>query len=177
MKHTGFRYSIFLIALLVLVVAIGMYVYLYMHTGALVNKILSDRSVLKTAQATRLQGTEVLQLHASTVERRAQLQNFFVPAEDAVGVIQAIEKVGELSGASITISSINATPPNDTKIGRVSSSVAIEGTWRQVMQAITLFETMPYNRRMNSLTMRSVGDKDSHWRASFSLVVSTIATK
>jgi hypothetical protein len=177
MKHTGFRYSMFLIALLILAVAVGMYAYLYTHTGAMVNKTLSDRAVLKTAQDTRLQGTEVLQLHATTADERAQIRTLFVPAEDAVAVIKAIETVGEQSGAEVTISSINATPPGDTKIGKVSASVSIDGTWKQVMQAIALFETLPYNRRMNSLTMRSVDGKSSHWRASFNLVVGTIASK
>lgn len=177
MKHTGFRYSMFLVALLILAVAIGLYAYLYLQTSAMVDTVLDNRSVLKTAQDTRLQGAEILQLQTATADRRAQLRTLLVPAEDAVAVIKAIEAVGEQSGAAVTISSINATPPNDTKIGKVSASVSIEGTWRQVLQAVALFETLPYSRRMNALTMRSVNDKDTRWRASFSLVVGTIASK
>ena len=178
MKHTGFRYSIFLVALIILAVSAAAYAYLYTKTGALIDETLAGRSALKGIQAARLQGTEIIQLEQATADRREELKKFFVPAENAVAVIQAIESIGDLSGATVSISSINATPPTDAaKVGHVSASVDISGTWKQVMQAITLFETLPYDRRMNALSLRSSGGADSLWHANFSLSVGTITTQ
>jgi hypothetical protein len=178
MKHTGFRYSIFLVALTILGVSAIAYGYLYTKTGSLVDETLAARAALKGTQAARLQGTEIIQLQLATAERRADLKKFFVPAENAVAVIQAIESIGDASGASVNISSINATAPTDAdKVGHVSASVDIDGTWKQVMQAIALFETLPYDRSMNALSLRSSGGADPRWHAGFSLTVGTISTK
>ena len=168
----------FLVALILLSVAVGLYVYLYMQTGTIVEKTLSDRSALRTAQATRVQGSEVVQLQQNTVDSRSKLRTFFVPSEDTVAFIKAVESVQGESGADVSLSALSAVAPTETnKIGRVSATVSVEGSWSQVMKALSLFESMPYDRKMNSLSMRSSGSKEAQWHASFSLVVGTIASK
>lgn len=180
MKHSGLRSGIFLFALLGLGLAACIYAYLYIETDALVGKTLSDRNVLTNAAAARLQGSEIIQLHAATAERVSRLGSYFVPSENAVAVIQAIESIGASSGAVVNISSINAAPPDETThIGRVSAAVSISGTWKEVTEALALFETLPYDRTMDRLTVRTSGGggkaaAPQSWQADFDLSVGTI---
>ena len=180
MKHTGFRNSMFLIALIILVASIGIYVYLYKATSDEVAKTLTSRNILRNTQSARLQGNQTLDLLSTTADKRMRSTTYFVPADNAVAVIQAIESIGKQSGATVTISSINATNPDDTThVGRVSASVGINGTWKDVLEAIALFETLPYDRSMNQLNLhladKTADSKDSsHWQADFNLSVATL---
>lgn len=178
MKHPGLKSGIMLLTFAGLLLAAGIYTYLYTQTYSLADATVSDRALLKSSETARLQGKDVVALADQTAADRAALPALFVPAENGVEAIKAIESVGNVSGASVDISSINAADPDSsTGIGRISAAVSIGGTWSQVVQAIRLFETLPYDRTMNQLSLRSLGGKDSRWQADFTLTVATLANK
>ncbi len=180
-RKGNIRNTIMIFSILALLAAGSLYYYFNDVTSGLVDNTLNARSVLATAQAARLQGGDTMKLFDATAERRAKLSTFFVPAENAVAVIQAIESVGDLSGASVDISSIKSTPAIGDKIGQVSASVVIRGAWTNVMQGLELFETLPYQKILNNLVIvtssipgASDKDKTPKWDVSFDIAVPTI---
>ena len=179
MKHPSLRNGIMLVSLAGLLLAGGIYVYLYTQSYALAEAIVSDRGLLKNSETSRLQGKDVIALADQTSAERAKLPLMFVPAENGVEAIKAIESVGDISGASVSISSINAINPDESShVGKISAAVSIAGTWKQVTEAIALFETLPYDRTINQLSLRSLGGgKDSRWQSDFTLTVATFQHK
>ena len=178
MKHSGLRKGILALTIAGLLLASGIYAYMYTQSYALADAVVSDRALLKNSETSRLQGKDIVTLADATSAERAKLPAFFIPAESGVEAIKAIESVGEVSGASVDISSINAADPDESShMGRISAAVSIAGTWRQVTEAIALFETLPYDRTINQLSLRSVGGKDSRWQADFTLAVATLSRK
>lgn len=181
MSHPrNLRNTILFTSLVVLAASACVYAYLFEETSSLVGKTIAAHEALLSAQASKLQGQEIVSLFDSSSAKRARIKSFFVPSENAVAVIQAIESVGQSSGASVAISSINAVPPVDkSPIGHVSAAVVINGTWTDVMRAVTLFEDLPYDSTMSGLGLRYSGPSEDktgahHWQAGFSLSVDTI---
>ena len=177
MKHPAFRNSMFLVALIVLGASVAIYAYLYTPTGALVSSALAERGKLQDSEQLHIQGLQIVALEASTSASRAEIRSYFVPADNAVAVIQSIESIGKSSGAVVSISSINSSDPDSsTHIGHVAADVSISGSWTSVTRAFALFEALPYDRTMNGLTLHAEGDKDGTWQASFRISVATLAS-
>lgn len=175
MKHPGIRIGIIVCAVAGLALSACLYAYLYFETGSLTDRAVSDRTLLKNSEAARLQSKDIVALADQTARDRARLPGLFIPAENGVEAIKAIESVGTVSGASVDISSINAADPGDSGMGTISAAVSIGGSWKQVTEALALFETLPYDRTINQLSLRSTGGgKDSRWQADFTLSVTTL---
>ena len=108
----------------------------------------------------------------------------FVPADDAVAFIQAMESVGPASSATVAISSINETAADQSKkgsIGSVTAHITVDGSWADVMNAIELFEVLPYKISIDRLTLNtsiSAGDRaptaGHSWQAAFDITASTL---
>lgn len=185
MKHPqNIRNAAFLFGTVSFVAAICLYAYMYKASKSLVNSVVNAREIVDTDQTLRTQGKEIVKLHESTTAKRDRLSSFFVPAENAVTVIQAIESIGNSSGATVSISSIKSSQPADPKekIGQVTASVVIGGPWKNVMQALELFETLQYQNDIRNVNVNYVGqtegkDTTRRWQASFDISVATIAAR
>ncbi|MCX6716201.1 MAG: hypothetical protein NT077_04295 [Candidatus Taylorbacteria bacterium] len=183
MKHPrNTRNIIFLLSIVSLIVAFCLYAYMYQVSNELVDSTISARKIVKDSQTNLVQGKEIIKLHESTAAKRERLSSFFVPAENAVAAIQAIESIGDSSGASVTISSIKTSAPSDTKerIGQVTASVVISGSWGDVMQALELFETLQYQNDIKNVSLNYAGQADGssgggrNWQSNFDISVATI---
>ncbi len=164
-----------LISFALLAMSTCLYAYLHAETSTLIGKTLAAREALRSAEATKLQGKDIVNLFEGTKDKRKSLRGLFVASENAVAVIQAIESVGDASGASVSISSIKSVPPTDkVRIGHVSAAVVISGAWQDVIRALTLFEDLPYDNSISNLALRYSGD-GRRWQADFDLSVSTIS--
>ena len=189
MNHTqSIRNSVFFVAIIVLIAALGLYTYLYKSTWSQVENALSARRAVLAAEATRAQSKEIQSLYKETETQRAKIKKYFVPAANAVSFIKAVESVGTVSGSKVTISGIKSNPPaNDSKdrIGSVKADVSVVGSWTEVMMALELFESLPYGSIISRVNLTSSGgasgadrEKDVSsgrlWSLSFDIAVSTI---
>ncbi len=184
MKYTKTQRTAIVIATAILFMAV-LAGYYYLNSGrvGLVDKTISLRNLAKSAESTRAQGKEILAIYENTKEARSGLTNFFIPSDSAVTIIQAIETVGTHSGANVSISSIKSHPPEkkDMKIGKIVVSVVVNGSWKEVMKAFQLFETLPYNIRIEKVNMSSSGITGENnevikkWQMGFDLSVLTIS--
>lgn len=182
MKHPqNLRNTMFVFGAVSLVAAICLYAYIYQSSAELVRSTINARRVVGASQTARVQEGEVIKLYESTIAERGRLGSFFVPAENAVEVIQTIESIGDSSGAAVSISSIKASQALDQKekIGQVTASVVISGAWKDVMQALELFETLEYQKDISNVTIDYVGQaegKDAmrRWQIKFDISVATI---
>jgi len=173
--------TVFLISTVVLVAAIGFYVYLFKTTTGLVDRTLSSRKILSASQATKIQSKEIMNLYSSTVDKRATLSSYFASSEKAVDIIQTIESISDSTPATVVLSSIKTALPtsSEDKIGQVTASVVIRGSWKDMMQAVELFEVLPYVKSIKDVNLNMVEPGETSkairiWQANFDIVISTI---
>lgn len=87
---------------------------------------------------------------------REKLLGFFVTADQTVDFIERVESIGNLSGTSVAISSINADNLSEKPagtVGKLGVHVTTVGTWPSIMEALLLAEQMPYSVSINNLRM------------------------
>ena len=183
MKNSNHLRNIVLVfAIIAVILAIVLYIYLYESTGGLVDNAVKARSLVSTADVMKVQEKEIMDLYQNSKDQRARISKLFVPSENAVSFIKAVESIGSESGASVNISAIRANAPADdakTKIGDVTANVAVSGDWTEVMRALELFETLPYLNTINHITLGVSGGRDlkaniQKWQMSFDIKVSSL---
>lgn len=182
MKKTNhIRNTVCFMVIILLIASSGLYAFLYVSRGTLIDKALASRKIIKAAEASRQQSSEIMRLYADTSESRKGLTGFFVPAESGVAVIQALEVIGASSGADVTISAIRSAAPDpdsDTKTGNISASVTASGSWNDIMKAFELVETLPYKHNVSQANLTYGGQANEkairRWQISFDITVTTI---
>ena len=180
-KQLSVQNTVLIFSVLALAVAAGLYVYMYESTNELVARTLDARRTLALNETARAQGKEMIKLFDSTKEKRGRLSSYFVPSENAVAAIQAIESIGDASGASVELSSIKANPPADAKgrIGQVTALVMIKGQWKNVMEALELFEALPYQKNIRNVSLNGfeageAGKRSYRYESSFDISIATV---
>lgn len=177
------RNVILSVSIIALILAIGSYIYMYRGTFNLVEKTTIARSVMGSSEVTRLQEKEILNLSRKTEESRKRMNDVFVPSQNAVNFIKAIESIGDNSGATVVISSIKSSAPDTTvgsvKIGKVTANVNVTGSWTNVMRSLELFESLPYISEISRISLTSAGgvstkDVEQKWQLAFDISVSSI---
>lgn len=181
MKQRNIQNTTVAFSVLTLIIAVGLYVYMYEATDNLITRTLEARRTVATGEATRAQEAEMAKLYETTKEQRDRLSSYFAPSENAVTVIQAIESINDLSGASVEFSSIKANSPADAKgkIGQVTASVKVNGQWKNVMRAVELFETLPYQKNirnfsLNGMEVGEIGKRSYRWESTFDISIATV---
>lgn len=168
------------ISLGALIFAAGVYMYLYHDTLMSSDHAVVARSSVAQEGQREKQSKDILALASSTAPARARLASFFVPADDAVAFIQAMESVGASSGASVSIASIAQGSTDGKGIGSLTAHIVISGSWTEVMKAVELFEVLPYKASIDHLTLDTsigAGDRASSarsWQATFDIIASTL---
>lgn len=171
-KSTNMRNTMLIFSVLAFAVSLSLYWYFRNATSEIMAETLAARKMVLDNQISKIQGKELVRISEESRAKRERLNALFVPAENAVSVIQDIEAIGDSSGAAVSISSIKAA-------GQVTAAVSITGLWPDVMQAIELFETLPHQKTIRNLSLNfleAAGPKDSfsRWQASFDISVATI---
>lgn len=178
------RNAILLSSVGALVLSCALYAYLYEETYRLVDDTIAARRSVHAEEAAKLQGKDIVALADRTASDRVSLEHFFSSADDPVSAIKAIESIGSAGNASVSISGISSVPPSDKQpIGTISAKVAIAGSWRDVVQAIELFEDLPRASSLDSASLRYIGQAgqkgtgDKQWAADLSVTVDTVAPR
>ena len=157
MKHPFSKPVFFIIpSALALVAAAVLYAYLYGMVGASADRARLAEDIIGTEQGAQSQSKSLQDEYASTADARSRLPGLFVPAGDAVAFIEALESIGPASGATVSISSINADPldgaaPGTT--GIISADVTAQGSWAAVERALVLSESLPYQNTIDHVSL------------------------
>lgn len=184
MKNIGkIRSLTVLIIVAVFAACLGVYYFISNETSRYTDKTLSARKVIRAAEAARAQSKDIQALYDKSVEARKGITNFFIPSDSAVTALQTIESVGSTSNAVVTISSPKEVLPDGKSgdpTGRISADVSVTGTWKDVIKAFQLFETLPYETTIDnvSFTSSNISKSDSEmmkrWQVSFKISIMTL---
>jgi len=185
MKHPFSKPVFFIIpSALALVAAVALYAYLYGMVGASADRARLAEDIIGTEQGAQKQSKGLQDEYASTAAARARLPGLFVSAGNAVAFIEALESIGTASGASVSISSISADPldgaaPGTT--GNISADVTAQGSWAEVMRALVLSESLPYQDAIDHIALaggrsNAAGDASkAAWQISYHISALLIA--
>jgi len=101
--------------------------------SAVTAELEKEKEKLSTLDSTK-------RMFSETSGPRAKLDSFFVDQAGVVDFIQKLEELGKYSGAEVTLKNLN-----EKKAEGLTFSVAVDGTFSEVMHTISLLENMPYN--------------------------------
>jgi hypothetical protein len=159
----------------------ALYVYMLYATSASVRQANLARDVVRAEGANQSQAESLSELAASTATSRARLLSFFVPADDVVAFIKALESIGPQSGSSVSMDTIDADPLSDAPpgtTGSIRAHMSAHGSWSSVMRALSIAERMQYSVsidhvRVDSSSLDTAARRT--WDLSFDIKAAMIA--
>jgi len=123
----------------------------------------SKQEALETKQ---LQSTR--HLINDTQEQRERLNKYFITADEIVSFIEQIESLGEFTGVSFELNSVDVI---DADADALLLKFTTRGSWEKTYRLLALIESLPYNidvERVRVLKESSVG-RGSEWRGDFNI--------
>lgn len=156
------------IALVLLVGAVGAYVFWYMHVTALRGEVAA-----LTAQATTAEvgATEISAARAqlSTLAAdEAFFSSYFVSTSTLVSYLEHVEATGRSLGSDVEIVSVTPGGKNDT---RISVSFKAVGSFAAVMRTIGAIEYGAYDAYVTSITIDTNAASEGDWSATGAISV------
>lgn len=83
-----------------------------------------------------------------------RLSSFFVAPEDAVGLIEQMEELGDLVNAPVSISGVHIEGENtETGEGTMVMNISAEGAWTEVTRLLALLDTFPFASLVDNVTL------------------------
>ena len=156
MKHSQRHIPFLTLSFAVAATVVALYAYMSYATADSVRQADLARYAVGTEGTDQSETKSLLELASSTGSSRAELPSFFVPADDVVAFITALESLGPQSGSSVSIASIDADSLSGSPAGSIGAArahiVAI-GSWQSVMRALALAERMQYAVSVNGVRL------------------------
>lgn len=183
MKHSYSNSFLLVMACVTVGVVLAAYAYMSHTVGSAVAFGISAKEAVAAAEANKLRETSFMQTYQSTSAEWARLPGFFVPSNNVVSFIVALEALGPQTGATSSISAIvaddldNASPGS---LGNIHVHVDVEGSWGSVMRTLELAEILPFESSVSNLRIAvnagaaSASGKPD-WKLSFDIVAAMIA--
>lgn len=159
--------------------------FMHYQISSLLAQTVSAQSAIGEKQADQGRDQDLISLYGDTAADRAQMTGIFIPSDDIVDFIEAVEAIGPEAAAKISLSSINADSldgaPAGT-LGTVDADVSVSGSWPAVMQALMLSEALPYDVTIDAVRLDASialpsahGQRDS-WSLSYNIRAEIIAS-
>jgi hypothetical protein len=105
-----------------------------------------------------------------------KLYDAFVPVDNVVPFIVALESLGTETGGEVSVTSIDSVKPEEGNLsvnGYVNARVTAKGSWTSVFKILKLAENMPYMVTISNVRVDiSTGDikkSDVEWVVSFDI--------
>ncbi len=171
-----------ILAFSVLTVVVALYAYMRFTISSSIQTIVDRQTQAMNDSIKRERDQRLAATYRSMSAEWARLPALFIPADDTVAFIEAVEGLGDISGASIAISAIDAddlsAAPAGT-IGSVKAHADVRGTWSSVMKTLILAEHMPYHDTIAKVSLDFIGEgagknPSRDWHASFDIRASTL---
>ena len=170
----------------VTVFVIAVYAYMYHEVGRSIAAGQEAQAAVVSGRADKARAQEFMGAYRSSASDLARLPGFFVPSDDAVAFIEAVEGLGTETGATDTISAIQANDLDGSAPGTegaVSAHVSVSGSWSEDMRVLELAELLPYQTTVSGTRLdtgsSAGGAKGSSssghvWNLSFDIKAATL---
>lgn len=133
------------------------------YVGALVTLVRFEKALATQAadlaREVRREGSmhELSGLLEDLSEDTAQIDTFFISPGNAVSVIEDIEALSSVVGASITVADVRIQDRDEaTGDGTLSMNVAADGSWRSMVHLLSLLDALPFQSELDSVTLTLV---------------------
>jgi hypothetical protein len=179
MKNHHRHIPFLVLSIAVSATVVALYIYMFYATSASVRQANVARDIVKAEEAGQSQAKSLSELVVSTAVSRSRLTSFFVPADDVVVFITAIESIGPQSGSTVSLASVDDSSLLGTAAGTiraVRAHVSAHGSWSSVMLALALAEHLPYAVSIDHVQLNASngGKAGQTWNLSFDIQAATI---
>jgi hypothetical protein len=150
-------HNLFLVMAICVMLFVGaLYIYMYHVVDKAVIAALQARDTVKLETLNTNQQKEVARIYEETSVERARLNEFFIPKDNVVSFIEALESMGTTTGSRIHIASIasdnlDAALPGAT--GNVRVNLVVSGSWSSVLRTLQLAELLPYKSSIQNVKL------------------------
>ena len=152
-KLSSQHYLLLILSILALFAAVAAYIFMYKDAVKKAEGEANVRAQVSTASEQTLEAKNMETIYKDTITNRAILPSFLVSVDNAVPFINAVEAIGPVTGATISISSLSSGMDNDSSHNVVTATISAVGAWANVMRAVQIVENMPYAISIKSLNM------------------------
>ena len=180
MKNTHHHFLIALAIAVTLFVA-SLYFYMSYSLGGMASGVVDMRNKVAVMRSENTTNEKLKQLDTDSQDDWKKLYTMFVPADNVVPFIVALESLGTNVGSEVSVASIDSSAPESgslAKNGFINAKVSVRGAWSSVLKTLMLAENMPYKVYLSNVRVSLVSDvasKDAaEWALSFD--VSAIKT-
>lgn len=123
----------------------------------------------------------LVEIMDATGPDRARLPVLFVSDDGIVDFIEEVESIGPSSGASLSLSAINAgdiSAMEPGAIGSIKSHVLVNGPWASVMRTLRMIENMPYRVTVDNVRLDRAGEgRAASWKMDLDIDVLMMKSK
>jgi hypothetical protein len=166
----------------VTLMVILLYSYMYWQVNVSVGKAVAAREIARAHKENQSRQVELVRLHDQTVEDRQKLAGYFIPRDETVEFIEAIESIGPQSGSEVELSDIDADPLAGAKPGtrgEIKAHIEARGSWASVMKTLMVAERLPYKLAVNDIRLQQFSPDprkkpSGEWTLSFNIIGSII---
>lgn len=168
--------------LLILSASVGVYGYMRYAVNASLARAKTARGIVVAEQANKMREQSISDIYAATAGGRSSVRGFFLSDGDAVALIESLEKLGNISGAPVVLSNVNADDTSGLPAGSfatIHAHLEATGSWTAVMRTLELSETLPYTATLSGIRLDWSGnptDKNTKatWKLSYDIAGSVI---
>ena len=183
---TPFRNHAILLVFALLTVATvgGIYAYMRHIISASIGQAVLAQDAIASQESDKSSVEDTITLYNDTAADRARLSGLFIPADQPLAFIEAVESLGALSSSTLAVSAISADSLEDAPYGAIGTAKAHidgQGSWPSVMRALMLAEDMPYDTHIGDVRLDAVGFGDPgakvpEWHIAFDVSISLISS-
>jgi len=143
--HSHLFLSVLAILVTVLVAGLWFYIHLWVYGSLDRTKAHLDHVAIVEAQTSQEQ--KFVDAYQSSSQKWSRLPSYFIPSNQVIGYIKALEMLGSQAGSTVTLGSIDADDLDGKAVGTtgvVRGHLNVAGSWQADMRTLILAETMPY---------------------------------
>jgi len=131
----------------------------------------SKQGVLETEQL-----QSIKHLINETKSQREKINKYFITADEIVAFIEQIESLGEFTGVSFDLSSVDAV---DDSGDALLLKFTTYGSWQDTYYLLALIESLPYNIDIERVRIikEKLKDSTAKWRGDFNIRLNSFINK
>ena len=184
MKHHYSHSLLLIMSVVTVIVVMIVYAYMSQTVASSVAKSSQAQEAVAAAQVNKNREDAFMETYQSTSASWARLPSFFVPSDNVVAFIEALEALGSDTGATTTLSAIDSdnldNAPAGT-LGSIHAHVEADGTWSEAMRVLRLAEILPYKVAVSGVHLDTKGSVDKagrkDWKLEFDIQAAMIASQ
>jgi hypothetical protein len=171
-----------ILALLLNIVAISLYVYLFVDIVNTQKEITISFDEIERHELDRVKLESVRNIIRDTEHDRAIVESYFVRTDGMVAFISNLESLASEAGVNMEINSINENNDYESlqTIGYINIMIVADGLWDNVYRFIAMVENLPLKLDIKEAQIEAKGgiqgpsEGPRRWEASLSVEVGKI---